>query len=173
MKNKPLPFISLCLWLPGGPPGQVGCGRRHPAGGAQRDGHHVLVAAAGQAGQQRQGDPVLHGNCSQPHPSPKQEFVLFCFPFFIPEIFLFHFLSGSGFPLQLPQLRQPATLCQETGSSPWRRRPEGEAPSLRPRERESGVARIESAWICLFVFLYSFHHFCYILFLVFRVYFQF
>lgn len=78
------PFISRSCVLPppGGPPGQVRRGRRHPAGGAQRDGHHVLVTTTGQAGQQCQGDPVLHGNCSLPRPSPPEQEV-HSFMFFI------------------------------------------------------------------------------------------
>lgn len=71
--------VTRVLLFPGGPPGQVGRGRRHPASGAQRDGHHVLVTAAGQAGQQCQGDPVLHGNCSHTHPSPPKQEVDFLF----------------------------------------------------------------------------------------------
>ena len=49
----PLPF-------PGGSTGQVWSGRGDPTGCAQRDGHHVLVAAPGYTGKLCPGNPVLH-----------------------------------------------------------------------------------------------------------------
>lgn len=59
-------FLSLdAVGAAGRPSSQVRSLGGDPAGGAQRDGNHVLVAAAGQAGKLGQRDPVLHGREQQ------------------------------------------------------------------------------------------------------------